>query len=157
MKCIPFVLAALLAAATSFGVTATRAPYSRIDPATRLETTFDPQAIWLENDQLRLAIITCPPQAGQVFRLLYKPMNLELGNELSPQGFFWDRNAGIPGGAFYKITSAAGEIVTQSVDQVQARVTYVQADVVDGKRSRSPTPRPTRSSRALRLFWRTGR
>ncbi len=134
MKCNSFALAVLMAAATCRAMTATRAPYSRIDPGSKESVTFDPQAIWLENDQLKLAIITCPPHAGQVFRLLYKPMNLELGNELSPQGFFWDRNAGIPGGAFHRITSATGEIVTQSVDQVRARVTYVQSGEMDGKK-----------------------
>jgi hypothetical protein len=131
MPLIAFAL--LLVLATAHAVTATRGPYSRVDPATKQVVTLDANAIWLENEQLKLAIITCPPYTGQVFSLRYKPMNLELGNDLTPQGYFWDRNAGIPGGAFHKQTAGSGEIVAQSAAQAQVRIAYVQTGAVDGQ------------------------
>ncbi|HAU37491.1 MAG TPA: hypothetical protein DCX07_07195 [Phycisphaerales bacterium] len=111
---------------SAWAVTAMRAPYSRVDPATKREKTIDPDAIWLENEHLKLAIVTVPPHAGQILSLVYKPTGQELCNPMTLQGYWQDR--GVPG----RMTRSEGDILSQSDDQAQVRVTYVNEGEQDG-------------------------
>jgi len=99
-------------------VTVTRAPYSRIDLATKQEITPDPDAIWMENEYLKLAVMTAAPHSGQIFSLIYKPTGQELCNPMTLQGYWQDR--GIPG----RVVEGKGEIISQSEEIAVVRVIY---------------------------------
>ena len=103
---------------TLHAVTVTRGPYSRIDPATKQEITPDPDAIWMENEHLKLAIITAAPHSGQIFSLIYKPTGQELCNPMTLQGYWQDR--GIPG----VVIEGKGEIISKSDESAVVRITY---------------------------------
>lgn len=122
------IVCVLGSVASSQAVTATCAPYGRVDPANKQQVTVDPNAIWLENEHLRLALITVAPYAGQVFSLVYKPTGQELCNPMTLQGYWQDR--GVPG----VITEGKGEIISQSDTQAQVRITYLSTGEEAGKK-----------------------
>jgi len=126
------ILGMVLSDRPALAVTAKIGPFSRVDPATSQEATADPGAIWVENEYLKLAVMTCAPHAGQIFSLVYKPTGQELCNPLVFQGYCWDR--GLPMGM--RMIEGRGEILTQSETQAQARVTYLYSGENEGKTSR---------------------
>lgn len=117
----------------ALAVSASRAPYTRVDPASKREITPDPNAIWLENEYLKVAILTTVSpflgsNPGQVVSLVYKPARQELCNPMTLQGYWQDR--GVPG----RCTEGKGEIIAQSDANAQARVTYLSAGEQNGRK-----------------------
>lgn len=99
-------------------VTVTRGLYTRVDLATKQEITPDSDAIWMENEYLKIAIMTAAPHSGQIFSLIYKPTSQELCNPMTLQGYWQDR--GVPG----TVVEGKGEIISQSEEQAVVRIIY---------------------------------
>ncbi|MEI6167941.1 MAG: DUF4091 domain-containing protein [bacterium] len=95
-----------------------------LDPKTKqLDLVLDPKAIYLENECLKAGICT-GQNAGQIMDLVYKPMNLQLANQLVPMGYCRERyNAeGLP--EWVTPTNIQTEIIEQGGARAVAKVSY---------------------------------
>ena len=108
----------LLLAAPCSAVTAKRGPVAKADKV------LDENAIFIENEYLELGITT-NSYAGQVMSLLYKPTGQELCAEKHPQGYCKDRMG--QDRYFWKTKSEGynGEVLSQSEEKAEAKVTYL--------------------------------
>jgi len=114
----PGIVWFLLLADPCHAVTAKRGPVAKVDKV------LDENAIYLENEYLKIAITT-NSYAGQVMTLIYKPTGQELCAEKHPQGYCKDRMG--QDRYFWKRKSEGheGEIVSQSEEKAEAKVTYL--------------------------------
>ena len=112
------VTLAILCATPGWSVTATRGPLKK------QEKVLDEKGIFLENEYLKVGITT-NQFAGQIMLLVYKPTGQDLCAEKHEQGYCTERMG--EDRFFYKTKSEAyaGEIVSQSDDKAEARITYL--------------------------------
>ncbi|QDU98434.1 glycoside hydrolase domain-containing protein [Lignipirellula cremea] len=145
------ILLAAIAPASVEAVQAVRGPI------VKQGKTLDEQGIWLENDQLKLAITT-NAYAGQVMELIYKPTGQSLAPEAHTQGYCTDR---MGEDRFFwterRSQDYAGKILSQSADLAEAEMSYLwnyDYNDVQTQIAVSKTYRLRRGASSFEVVWK---